>query len=207
MQSDTNISEIISKALTSIGINPDVRLIDTFIIYLKELLRWNKAYNLTSITEPKEIIYKHFIDSLLYDYFLEDKSSSICDIGTGAGFPGIPLKILNNGLKLTLIEPSRKRCAFLLDLKKRLKLTDLEIIQDRIENVRDRKFDVVVSRALFKLQELIDKAKALLKDNGYFIISKGIRGRDELDLLDKDVHYDTKEFEIDGMSRLLIRIK
>lgn len=207
MRSGDNIHKILSQALTSINIEPEDRLIDSFFIYLNELIKWNKAYNLTSIIDPVEIIYKHFIDSLLYDSFLTDKEINLCDVGTGAGFPGIPLKMLRYNLNLTLIEPSRKRCAFLHNIKTKLKLTDIEIIHDRVENIRGRVFDVIVSRALFKIPELIEKSEHILKNNGYFVISKGTKGTEELNLIDKNYIYKTKKIEIVGMSRLLIKVQ
>ncbi|MFQ3573373.1 MAG: 16S rRNA (guanine(527)-N(7))-methyltransferase RsmG [Thermodesulfovibrionales bacterium] len=202
-----DISETLKKALLGINIKPDERLTSAFTIYLKELLRWNKTYNLTAITEPKEIVYKHFIDSLLYDIFIDQKDAVLCDIGSGAGFPGIPLKIFRKDLKVTLIEPSRKKTAFLTDIRTRLGLSDIEIIQDRAENIRDRTFDIVVSRALFKIPDLIKSSEKILRHDGYIIVSKGTKGEDELRLINDTYLYETKSLEIEGIKRLLIRIR
>jgi len=181
---------------------------DKFLIYLNELKKWNKTYNLTSIEDDKEIIIKHFLDSLLYLSFISEKSLKIADIGSGAGFPGVPIAIVREDLKISLIEPSWKKCAFLKNIKRKLGLTNIEIYQENVEKV-EKQFDVVMSRALWSIKEFIEKCKHLLKENGYFLISKSLKLQEELKELPQQYKTQIKEFDlplIDG-KRYIVRIE
>ncbi|MEW6215889.1 MAG: 16S rRNA (guanine(527)-N(7))-methyltransferase RsmG, partial [Nitrospirota bacterium] len=95
------------------GYVPEMEQLSAFMTYLSELKRWNKAYNLTSLSKDEDIIIKHFLDSLLYLKAIPDGEIKIADVGSGAGFPGIPLKIIRPEIEMYLIEPSRKKSAFL----------------------------------------------------------------------------------------------
>jgi 16S rRNA (guanine527-N7)-methyltransferase len=150
-----------------------------FKTYLFELKKWNRAYNLTSLKRDEDIIIKHFLDSLLYLKFIPDNGFKICDIGSGAGFPGIPIALVKPGTNISLIEPSRKKASFLRHIKKTLSIKNIEIIEKRVENVSDN-FDIALSRALFSISELIEKASQLLKKTGYIIVSKGPKYEEDL---------------------------
>lgn len=146
-----------------------------FNLYLKELLEWNKKFNLTSITDPEEIKLKHFEDSLSILQSLHLINESVVDVGTGAGFPGIPLKIACPQIKLTLIESRQKKVAFLKHIVSLLKLQDVEIIWGRAEEVAKEKrevFDLAVARALAKLNILSEYCLPLVKTNGLFVAYK-----------------------------------
>jgi len=181
---------------------------DKFLIYLKELKKWNKTYNLTSIEDEKEIIVKHFLDSLLYLSFITEKSLNIADIGSGAGFPGMPIAIVREDLKISLIEPSWKKCVFLKNIKTKLELPNIEIYQAKSKEV-EGKFDIVVSRALWSMKELIENCKHLLKENGYFLISKSLKLQEELKDLPKEYKVQIKEFDLPLINgkRYIVRIE
>ena len=148
---------------------------DQFQIYLNELLNWNKKVNLTTITDPEEIRLKHFTDSLALLETLPLTNQTVVDIGSGAGFPGIPLKIACPEIKLTLIEARQKKVEFLKHLVKILQLKEVEIIWDRAEQVAKTKrecFDLAVARAIAKLNVLSEYCLPLVKINGLFVAYK-----------------------------------
>ncbi|MCX8031157.1 MAG: 16S rRNA (guanine(527)-N(7))-methyltransferase RsmG [Thermodesulfovibrionales bacterium] len=165
--------ELIIKGLDFLGIRPETFLLESFLLYLEELQRWNKAYNLTSIKGDKDIIIKHFLDSLLYLKFIPEVSCYVCDVGSGAGFPGLPIAIVRQDLNLTLIEPSWKKCAFLKYMINKLRLLNVTVVEARVENYRDSRFDVLATRALFNIGDFIKAAAHLLSEKGFFIMSKG----------------------------------
>lgn len=168
---------------------------DKFLLYLKELKKWNKAYNLTSIEDEKEIIVKHFIDSLFYLSFIPEESLKIADIGSGAGFPGVPIAIVRACLEVVLIEPSWKKCAFLKNIKRKLDLNNVKIIQAKAEEV-DEKFDIVVSRALWSIKDFVEKCQHMLKEGGHFLISKSLKLEEEIKDLPQGYKIQIKEFTL-----------
>ncbi|MCI0468563.1 MAG: 16S rRNA (guanine(527)-N(7))-methyltransferase RsmG [Nitrospirae bacterium] len=155
-------------------------MIDSFIIYLQTLKKWNRAYNLTALNSDRDIIIKHFVDSLLYLTAIPDSVKYICDIGSGAGFPGIPIAMARPELHVALIEPSRKKASFLRHIKRTLLLKNIEVLESRVEDVKERLFDIVVTRALFSVKELIQRASHVLRHGGFFILSKGQRYESEI---------------------------
>lgn len=155
---------------------------DSFKKYYEFLKEENEKYNLTTIIEENEVYYKHFIDSLSVENIVDLDNISFCDVGSGAGFPSIPLKIMHPTMHLTIIEPTLKRCNFLKELVNLLNLDDVEIINDRAENVKDRHFDIVSARAVSSLPILLELCIPLVKVNGYFIAFKGSNYQEELTL-------------------------
>jgi len=186
----------------------DDTAVDRFFTYLVELKKWNRTYNLTSLEDEKEIIVKHFLDSLLYLCFIPEKSLSIADIGSGAGFPGVPIAIVRPDLKVTLIEPSWKKCAFLKNIKRKLKLSNIEIVQKKCEETVD-KYDIVVSRALWSIKEFVKKCEHLLKEAGYFLISKSLKLQEEIKDLPEGYRIQTKEFDLPVINgkRYIVKIE
>ncbi|MBW2637314.1 MAG: 16S rRNA (guanine(527)-N(7))-methyltransferase RsmG [Deltaproteobacteria bacterium] len=149
-----------------------------FTQYCEELIFWNKSISLVSVKSPLDIPVKHFIDSLTVLQFIEKKSSRLLDLGSGAGFPGIPLKIVLKPLKLTLVESSRKKASFLKNVARKLDLDDVTIINERVESLLEGKdhrgsYDIVISRATFKLPELIERGAPFLSSGGTLIAMKG----------------------------------
>ncbi|MGI6710145.1 MAG: 16S rRNA (guanine(527)-N(7))-methyltransferase RsmG [Bacilli bacterium] len=146
-----------------------------FEIYTSFLIEENKKINLTAITKEDEIYIKHFYDSIIVSKYIDFSISlKVADIGTGAGFPGIPLKIIYPNLKLYLIEPTLKRCLFLERLVEALNLKDVYIINKRAEDLNNKEeFDIALARAVSHLNILLEITIPFLKVNGLFIALKG----------------------------------
>ena len=156
--------------------------VDSFRLYEKELMTWNEKFNLTAIRDIEQIRNKHFLDSLTCVLAWGDKRpKSLIDVGTGAGFPGIPLKIIFPSLRLTLVESVGKKTKFCQHLVDILKLEHVEIIQDRAEvlgqNLKYReKFDWAVARAVANLPVLVEYLLPLVRLGGGVIAQKGESG-------------------------------
>lgn len=156
---------------------------EMFYEYMNMLVEWNNNINLTSITEPNDVILKHFIDSITaYKYA---KNMSVIDVGTGAGFPGIPLKILDNNIDITLLDSLNKRINFLNEVIDKLGLENIKTIHGRVEEVaRDKKlresFDVAVSRAVAPLNVLLEYMIPLIKVGGKCVCMKGSNVEEEI---------------------------
>lgn len=158
--------------------------VEQFFTYMNLLIEWNKKINLTSIIEPKDIIIKHFVDCGTILKYLK-KGETIIDIGTGAGFPGIPLKILNETLKVTLVDSLNKRINFLNEVCEQLKLENVKLIHARAEDLARNgeyreKFDKSVSRAVANLSTLSEYDLPFVKKNGQMIAMKGFDIEEEV---------------------------
>jgi 16S rRNA (guanine527-N7)-methyltransferase len=159
----------------------------SFEIYKNELLQWNAKTNLISENSAQEIIPRHFLDSLTALQFIDKPAARIIDVGCGAGFPGIPLKIARPTLELYLLETNRKKVSFLKHLLRLLNLPDVVVLHDRTENIIKTatwkgKFDVLISRAAFKLSELLPQGEYFLTYGGKLIALKGPNVDEELAL-------------------------
>ncbi len=159
--------------------------IEKFYIYMNLLLEWNQKINLTAITDCDEIIIKHFIDSLTICKYLK-KESSVVDVGTGAGFPGIPIKIVREDLNIILVDSLNKRIRFLEEIIKKLELENIKAIHSRAEefgrNIKYReKFDYATSRAVANLSTLSEYLIPLVKIKGKVISMKGSTIDEELE--------------------------
>ena len=159
-----------------ININLKKEQINQFYDYMNLLIEWNEKINLTAITNPDEIILKHFIDSMTVSSYITE-NAKLVDVGTGAGFPGIPLKIIRDDLDITLVDSLNKRILFLQKVIDTLKLKKIEAMHFRVEefgrNKKYReKFDVVTSRAVANLSTLAEYQIPLLKVNGLCICMK-----------------------------------
>lgn len=178
--------EELEKAALLYGMPLDADQIDKFSIYYDLLMEWNRKMNLTAITEPKEVALKHIIDSLTALRGMEQVDSfSLIDVGTGAGFPGIPLKILCPGMRLLLLDSLKKRVHFLETVVKALDLKYVECLHGRAEEAsRDKKlrecFDVAVSRAVARLSVLSEYLLPFVRIGGRAIALKGMRYAEEV---------------------------
>lgn len=176
--------EIFQKYLSEIDIKLDEEKIIKFYNYMKILLEWNEKINLTAITEPEEVILKHFVDSLTIAKYI-NQQDTLVDVGTGAGFPGIPLKIYRDDIKITLVDSLNKRINFLNEVITSLNLKNIEAIHSRAEefgrNKKYReKFDIATSRAVANLTTLSEYLVPLVKENGKCISMKGPEIEEEL---------------------------
>lgn len=151
--------------------------IEKFLYYADELVLWNRSMNLTTITDPQDIAVRHFIDSLAPGKLFFD-GATVLDVGSGGGFPGIPLKLAFPSLSVLLLDSSRKRVSFMNHIVRRLGLKDIYAVHARAQdaafvNRYTKAFDFVVSRALCALDQFIRLAMPLLSDNGILITLKG----------------------------------
>lgn len=178
-------AELLREGIAELGLSFTEKQIGTFLIYLAELKKWNRAYNLTGVKKDDEIIIKHFLDSLLYSKVFPQGIISAADIGSGAGFPGVPVKIIHPHLKVFLVEPAQKKTIFLRHICNRLGLSDIEVIDARIEDIQGLKVDAAMTRALFSVTEFVKKAKGILRQNGILILNKGPKVGEELKGLDQ----------------------
>lgn len=156
-----------------------------FYNYMNLLIEWNKKINLTAITEPNEIILKHFVDSLTISKYISD-GTRVVDVGTGAGFPGIPLKIYRQDIEITLLDSLQKRINFLDEVIRELNLEKIETIHSRVEDFgKDKKyrekFDIATSRAVANLATLSEYLLPLVKIGGKVISMKGSLIEEELE--------------------------
>lgn len=169
--------EEFKEAVTKLGVevtDEKMAKLDTYLSYLQE---YNNHTNLTAITKENDIYLKHFYDSLTICYQIDlNKVIALLDIGSGAGFPGLVLKIFFPNLNITLLDSNNKKTTFLQNVTKLLKLENVEIINDRVENLAKNRLNyycVVTARAVTNMCILTELALPLVKENGYFIAMKG----------------------------------
>lgn len=176
MEFDEFSKELTDK-LSKIGIKLTKKQTEQFYNYMNLLLEWNEKINLTAITEPKDIILKHFVDSLTIASKISD-GEKVIDVGTGAGFPGIPLSILKEEVEITLLDSLNKRILFLQEVIKNINLTKIEAKHSRVEefaknkNIRET-YDIATSRAVAPLNVLLEYLLPLVKVGGRCICMKG----------------------------------
>lgn len=180
--------EILLNLCRQNGIDLSQHQLELFEKYLQLLLKWNRVYNLTSVRKKEEILTKHFFDSLtLVKLFqvigINPEDKEVADFGSGAGFPGVPIKIYYPTIKLFLIESVGKKCMFLETLNRELKL-DYTVLCHRAEHI-EQKFQIVLSRATGETFEVLKIGKKLLKEGGILVLMKG-----------KDVEEELKNFTI-----------
>ncbi len=159
-------------ALKELNIDIDEEKLKKLENYYKLLIEWNEKINLTGITEKKDVYLKHFYDSLTLNKYINLKEiNSLCDIGTGAGFPGIVLKIVFPNIHITLVDSLNKRIIFLKEVIKELELKNIEVYNERAEEYAKKvreKFDLVTCRAVARLPILLEYSIPLVKVGGVF---------------------------------------
>jgi len=178
--------EQFAESLLEKGITLNEEQKQQFATYFKLLVEWNEKMNLTSLTEEKDVYLKHFYDSISAAFYYDFTGGKhLCDVGAGAGFPSIPLKIVFPDLKVTIVDSLQKRITFLNELASKLGLQQVAFYHDRAEsfgkNAKFREtFDLVTARAVARLSVLSELCLPLCKKNGYFIAMKGAQGPEEL---------------------------
>lgn len=181
------------KDLDSLGIHLSGQQIEHFLIYYEMLTEWNKVMNLTAITEYEDVMKKHFVDSMsLVKAFDMTKNASIIDVGTGAGFPGLVLKIAFPQLQVTLLDSLHKRIKFLDAVIEKLELSGAETIHGRAEDFAKpgklrEKYDLCVSRAVANLSTLSEYCIPFVKVNGFFISYKSEKVLEEASAAEKAI--------------------
>ena len=182
-----NNREILKKGLEDLGITASDKILNDFKIYREILVDWNQKMNLTGIEDEKEVYIKHFLDSVssVKNNYIKD-GISIIDVGTGAGFPGLPLRICLENIELTLLDSLNKRINFLQEVSDSLELDNIEFIHGRaedfgkLEEYREQ-YDVATARAVAGLPILMEFCVPFVKVGGYFICLKGPNANLELE--------------------------
>jgi len=175
------------------GITLSSAQLDQFEKYFETLVEWNEKMNLTAITDKAEVYLKHFYDSITASFYFDfTKSFHLCDVGAGAGFPSIPLKIVFPHIEVTIVDSLNKRISFLNHLANVLKLENVHFIHDRAEtfgvNPEFREnFDVVTARAVARMSVLSEFCLPLVKVGGHFIAMKAAHAKDELGMGQKAI--------------------
>ena len=178
MNGKKELTSILVKGASEYGLTLESSQVDAFMKYMDVLKDWNKKINLTAIEDDIDIIIKHFLDSLSIMPYLEGDDKSLIDVGTGAGFPGIPVKICKGKLGVTLLDSLDKRIKFLNEVVNKLGLTGINAVHGRAEdfgkNLQYReKFDYAVARAVASLPVLLEYCLPFVKTGGLFIAMKG----------------------------------
>lgn len=173
-------------ALEAQGIGLTPHQISQFRTYFEMLVEWNEKINLTAVTGEEEVYLKHFYDSLTPLFNIDIKQDAdICDVGAGAGFPSIPMKIVRPDLKVTIVDSLNKRIGFLNELSANLGLDRMHLVHDRAETfgqgAQRHNFDIVTARAVAQLNVLAELCLPLVRTGGSFIVLKGKRGLAELE--------------------------
>jgi 16S rRNA (guanine527-N7)-methyltransferase len=188
----TQLSEGLQALNVSVTAQVQTKLID----YLHLLQKWNRAYNLTAIREPSAMLTKHILDSVAIMPYLRGKR--VIDVGTGAGLPGIPLALLLEDWHFTLLDSNGKKTRFLIQAKSELALTNVEIVQARVEDYKpEHRFTDVVTRAFSDISDMIDKTHHLLSAAGQLVAMKGVYPQQELQKV--NVHYAVHPLQVPGL--------
>ena len=182
--------EQLKKSCEQWNLDPDAEMMEQLDVYSRLLREWNEKFNLTAITDPEEIIEKHFYDSLV-PLSLCEIQGTFADVGTGAGFPGLVWKIARKDLEAVLIEPTAKRCRFLEEVIRTLHLEHVTVVNERAEeHVRNHReeYDCVTARAVANMRVLSELCIPLVKKGGIFLAMKGAGGEAEAAEAEHAVH-------------------
>ena len=198
-----NINDF-NEELKKLNITLSVYQLDKLEKYYKLLVEWNKKINLTRIIEKEAVYLKHFYDSLTITKVIDLKEvNTLCDVGTGAGFPGIVLKIFYPHLKITLVDSLQKRINFLNEVIKELELKDIEAIHSRGEDFKGQ-FDVVTSRAVANIEKLVNYTMHLVAKEGVFIAMKGNIDKELTEIVEKKL---SKKYQILKINKFRLPIE
>ena len=155
------------------------------LAYVRLLAKWNAAYNLTAVREPEEMVTRHLLDSLTLLPYLH--GTRVLDIGTGAGLPGVPLAVARPDLAFTLLDANAKKTRFIVQVIGELGLTNVEVVQTRVENYRPaQKFATLMSRAFASIADMLDNTQHLCDPDGRFLAMKGVYPQAELAAIPAD---------------------
>jgi 16S rRNA (guanine527-N7)-methyltransferase len=183
--------------IKALGLNCSSHQVEQLLTYLEMLQRWNKAYNLTAIREPLQMVRLHLLDSLAVHPYIKGVKD-IIDVGTGPGLPGIPLAILNPDINFTLLDSNGKKTRFLFQAINDLSLTNANEINQRVEKYQpENTFDIILSRAFSSISDMLYQCNHLVSNNGCFLAMKGKKPDSELSQI-------TKDYKVIEMSKVCV---
>ncbi len=169
--------ELLHTGAKELGISLTIEQVNSVFIFLTELKKWNQKINLTAIRDEEDIIIKHVLDSLTYIHgFTPAPGVRLLDMGSGAGFPALPIKIAHPGLSITMVESTKKKASFLRHVIRTLKLTETEVLDTRTEELPGSflsAFDIVTARAFADMKSAITAGTPFLKSSGHMVLSRG----------------------------------
>ena len=186
----TEFTNLLKDRMEELGFAPDDYQLALFDVYRRELKDWSTRINLTSLTDDLDIINKHFIDSLLiFRYWQVEYGSKVADVGAGAGFPGIPIKIYQQDIRLLLLESIGKKARFLEHIIARLKLENVDVVNNRAEVIARlpeyrEQYDLAVARCVAELPVLAEYCLPLVSVGGKFVAYKGRKAEEEVGAAD-----------------------
>ena len=182
-------SDELAQGAQALGVALTAQQHEQLLAYLALLIKWNKAYNLTAVRNPDEMVSRHLLDSLSVVPFVALYGDNWLDVGSGGGMPGIPLAILFPERRFTLLDSNGKKTRFLTQVKLELKLANLDVIHSRVEEFRPEKpFTGICSRAFSSLQDFSDWTRHLGNGETHWLAMKGVQPDDELQALPADFH-------------------
>ena len=208
-------SDLLKTGASELGIELAEDQIRLFMLYLKELKVWNEKINLTALKEDRDIVIKHFLDSISPVYLIQS-DTKLLDIGSGAGFPGVPIKIVRPDLDVTLLESSGKKSAFLKELIRKLGLKGIAAFTERAENTENgvprKNFDCVITRAVGSVEHVIRLSLPYVEDGGSILLMRGRNGPHDLESSEYPVgaileHQESLTLPFAGDERTLLLFK
>ena len=204
MTDDAGIVDLLTVELSRV--NEPVARAPDFYNYLKLLVKWNERINLTGTKDPREIVTRHIVDCLALIPHLPDDATTLIDVGSGAGLPGVVISLLKPELQVTMVESNRKKCAFLHTVKRECRLDAATVDGRRIEDVQGDGvvFDVAVSRATWSLEQWLERGEVLIRPGGVVL---GMEARRQIELPETAVRheYTPAEASTDARSIIVLR--
>ena len=180
-------AEELAQGARELGVTLAALQHEQLLAYLALLIKWNKAYNLTAVRNPDEMVSRHLLDSLSVVPFVESLGDNWLDVGSGGGMPGVPLAIMFPERRFTLLDSNGKKTRFLTQVKLELKLTNLEVVHSRVEEFQpELPFSGICSRAFSSLQDFSNWTRHLGDEHTYWLAMKGVQPDDELQALPAD---------------------
>jgi 16S rRNA (guanine527-N7)-methyltransferase len=171
------LRDLLTKGADQLGFTLSDQQADVFLVYLVELEKWNRKINLTAIRNEQDIVIKHFLDSLSYlKGFTPSPALRLLDMGSGAGFPAIPIKIAHRELSITMVEAVNKKASFLRHIIRTLRLTEIEVVDKRTGELSPsyhQSYDVVTARAFADMKVALSEGAPFLKPGGLMVLSRG----------------------------------
>ncbi|MBR3425630.1 MAG: 16S rRNA (guanine(527)-N(7))-methyltransferase RsmG, partial [Neisseriaceae bacterium] len=173
--------------LSAMAITVSDKQFNQLCLYIDLLEKWNVAYNLTAVRDVSQMVSVHLLDSLSILPFVSTQAHSVLDVGSGGGLPGVPLAIMHDDLAVTLIDSHSKKTAFLQQAVIELGLNNVQVITDRVENVKEFQYDIIVSRAFAELGDFVRLSEHLLAKQGVWLAMKGVYPYEEIDRLPENI--------------------